>query len=219
MTRPDTLPESLAPELATRAACEDEIAAAGKRIDALQRDFAEKLTSEARFVTAHASRMCGISDSTGRRWRDHADVRRYIAALIRLEALKVSVSRVDLIRELAFIAMLDPAELWSALEAAPDGDDDPEASSMPEKEDGRQRPALGFTDIRRLPQRVTRAIKSVKLDKGEVVEITFHDKLKALQTLGEGLGYFNGQPVGDDEERRPWTGFRVLAPVRSPKEE
>jgi hypothetical protein len=164
----------------------------------LQAEWVRNYVGPARFVAAEASRLTGVNERTGRGWRDRADVRRYCAALIKREAYRIMITKTALIQELAFIGFSDIAELFEV--------------GIPET-DGSE-PTSKLRDVSTLPRHLSRAIKKIKFDEdGNVTEITFHDKLKALQLLGIAWQLFDGKLTGEGEGKGEiWTGFNIIAP-------
>ncbi len=189
--------------LESAASIDREIQAAKLGLKPLQVDWARFYVGPARYSAAEASRLAGVHERTGRGWRDREDVRKYCAALIKREAHRIHVSRSSIIQELAFIAFSDVAELFESFKS--------------ESRDDRRPPRL--RDLSSLPRHLSRAIKSVKFrEDGAVTEIAFHDKLKALQLLGLAWRLFDGEQSTEQDQGPQWTGFQIIAPVKSEQE-
>ncbi len=139
------------------------------------------------------------------------------------------ISKHTIIQELAYIAMSDPADLFEvtlSLEQAAAGEQEGGGHSPGLKGgEGDQRANGEGTGIRRhyrlrnmhdLPRHVSRSIKKITIENGQISKVEFHDKIRALQLLGMAYRLFDGNHAVDDQAE-PWTGFTIIAPT--PKED
>jgi len=211
--------------LESAASINAEIEAAKDGLTPLRANWVRNYIGPARFNSAQASRMTGVHEGTGRHWRDREDCRRYAAALIKREASRIMISRHTIIQELAYIAMSDPVDLFEvtlSLEQVAASEQEGGGHSPGLKGgEGDQRANGEGTGIRRhyrlrnmhdLPRHVSRSIKKITIENGQITKVEFHDKIRALQLLGMAYRLFDDKLPGEGEVVH-WTGFRITPPI------
>ena len=63
---------------------------------------------------------------------------------------------------------------------------------------------------------MSRSIKKITIENGQISKVEFHDKIRALQLLGMAYRLFDDK-LPDEGEVAHWTGFVIIAPT--PKED
>lgn len=125
------------------------------------------------------------AEQAGHEFLRNPDVEAAINAAMEKRANKIEVSADRVLEEIAAMAFYDPAELMIDGEA---GEDDREAVVI----DGRVIYGLrGPADIKRLPERVRRAIVGWSWDKNLMFTVKLADKSKALDQLARHLSLYN----------------------------
>jgi|TARA_Y100000310_G_scaffold4433_1_gene5350 hypothetical protein len=145
--------------------------------------------------------MTGLAEAEGRRLRTKPHVIDLVEQL-QAEAIKSRLISMDrTLEEIIAIALSDITEVVTI------------------DDEGR----LIVRVLDELPRSVRCCIKSVKLRRSrkasddpdpefeEVFEVTFHDKIKALEMLGRYQKMFS-ENAGDNEERPAFVGFDMIAP-------
>ena len=162
-----------------------------------QAAWARAYIGPAKFNASEAARMVGIKPEYGREMRSKSHVMDYVEKLQVEAAERWQISQARTLEELCAVAFSNVTEIVTF-------------------EDGR----LIVRDLDELPRTVTAAIKEIKLRRvkvhggepnefEEVFEIKFHDKLAALEKIGQYQGLFKGQ---GGEETEEWTGLEVIKP-------
>jgi hypothetical protein len=139
-----------------------------------QVEFVHLLIGKHRGNMLQTCNEVGITEQTGRAWRDRAEIQGYANRLMQIEAGKLFVSKHTVIAEVAAIGFGDMAEVMSEImkataEAASEAGEGQRVHSDPEEQDGDQEatetiPASLFAAdvLNRIPRRVSKTIRKVK---------------------------------------------------------
>ena len=136
-----------------------------------------------------AAIRAGYSEKTahaqGPRMLDNVGVREAIAAATSARAEKLEITAERVLAEIANMAFWDPGELTADDEA---GEDDRPEWVI----DGRVIHGLrNFADIKRLPEKIRRAIVGWGYDRNQNFTVKLADKSKALDQLARHLSLYN----------------------------